>query len=72
MTVSRNRPLTRDRQPKTKAGPSKSVGLAIIHTGTGHTYCSCGWQFFHPREKILGDRSQSHINRKHGGQGVWL
>lgn len=71
MKVSRNRPETADRRRKSKAKP-ETVGLAVIHTVEGMTGCSCGWQFHHPREKVLGDRSQSHVDRKHAGRGIWL
>jgi hypothetical protein len=73
--VSRNRPQTSDRRGKI-ASPDKAreVGLAMIHyEGPNAAYCSCGgFGTTHARPKVVEDRIDRHINRKHQGRGIRL
>jgi hypothetical protein len=68
--VSRNDHLTKLRDP----AKAKPVGIAVIKSeAAGSLSCSCGgWSIIHPRAKVREDRAQKHIDRKHGGRGVWL
>lgn len=70
--VSRN---TADHQPKlVDPAKAKPVGLAVISSEQpGVLVCSCGgWLVRHNRQKVREDRAQSHLDKKHGGMGVWL
>lgn len=71
--VSRNRPATKDNYPKVRTADTKAVGLAMItNPEVGVISCNCGWRFFHVRTKVRDDRAEAHVNKKHGGQAVWL
>ena len=48
------------------------VGLALVRVEAGLVTCNCGWHFYHPRTKVLEDRAQSHVDRKHGGAAAWI
>lgn len=70
MSVSRNDHLPKLNDP-TKAKP---VGLPIIREPqAGCLQCSCGgFTIIHERQKVREDRAQKHIDKKHGGRGIWL
>lgn len=72
MAVSGNRPATSDRQPAfLKSRPAKRVGLAVIsYYGGSVAGCSCGANFGHARAKVLEDKIDRHINKKHNGRGI--
>ena len=58
-------------------GQRKSVRIATIRSGEtdqGHKYaeCSCGKPFIQKRDKARDAAIQAHLNKKHGGQGLWL
>lgn len=59
-------------KPLMKAG--RTVGLAMItEPVTGALTCSCeGFTTIHPRRKVREDKAQRHIDKAHGGRGVWL
>lgn len=70
--VSGNRPEVKDRQAPL-AQPSTEVGLArISQDERGAVACSCGWLKIHARQKVREDAAERHLNRKHGGMGIWL
>jgi hypothetical protein len=50
----------------------KPVGMAIVKFETGGVSISCGWVKIHNRVKVLEEAAQNHLNKKHGGQGLWL
>ena len=70
MTVSRND----HRQKLVDPTKVKDVGLPIIREPEpGSIVCSCGGLvFIHARKKVRDDRAQTHIDKKHGGRGIWL
>lgn len=70
MSVSRNDHLTKLNDPS----KAKPVGLAIIREPlAGSIQCSCGgFTFIHQRKKVREDRAQAHLDKKHGGAGIWL
>lgn len=55
-----------------KAPPIKSVRMAIIHVEAGYVTCNCNWSKVHHRDKVLTEAAQRHLDKKHGGQGLWL
>lgn len=55
--------------------PSKAreVRIAILTESDKHIECSCrGFVKVHPRSKVRGDSAQRHIDKKHGGQALWM
>lgn len=52
----------------------KAVGLARISAdyGAGVIVCSCDWSATHPRAKVLDDKAQRHVDRRHNGRAIWL
>lgn len=40
--------------------------------GVGLATCSCGWEKWHARRKVLEDGAQRHLEKRHGGQGLWF
>lgn len=70
--VSRN---TADHQTKmVDPAKAKPVGMAVISSEyEGVLVCSCGgWLVRHARQKVREDRAQAHLDKKHGGFGIWL
>lgn len=61
--VSRNPPLVAETKP---------VRVARITDAEGVIVCSCGWAKPHRRRKVREDRAQDHLNKKHGGMGMWF
>lgn len=57
---------------KPTAAKVKPVGLALIKVGPGEAVCNCGWHSHHQRVKVLGDRAQAHVDKKHGGEALWM
>lgn len=67
------RPPTRDRQPKVQQAGGRTVRVPVISTEGSTTACSCGgWAKTHPRQKVREDAADRHLDRKHGGRGLWL
>ena len=54
------------------AGECKPVGMAIVRFEEGGVTISCGWLKIHSRRKVLEDAAQRHLDKKHGGRGLWL
>jgi hypothetical protein len=52
--------------------PSRKGGLARIHYDSGKAACSCGWGATALRSKVLEDKIDRHIDRKHNGMGIRL
>lgn len=73
--VSRNQPSTSDRHPKMiDLSKTREVRIAVIRAveGLGLT-CSCGgWSGWHKRAKVREDKAQRHLDKHHGGSGLWL
>ena len=62
--VSRNRKMNKS---------VKEVGLAVIkYESTAVASCSCGVLIVHQRSKILEDRIDRHLLKRHNGQGIRL
>lgn len=53
-------------------GKRKQVRIAVIRTGDGGALCSCGAPFTQRRKKPRDEAIQKHVNKKHGGQALWL
>lgn len=75
--VSRNRPATSDRQPKTKVLRGKTTGkfgIAVISYDAEGRYasCKCDWSFWHQRTKVVEDAIDRHLAKKHRGRGIRL
>lgn len=69
------RPATTDRHPKVvNDRRAKEVGMAIItEPEVGAITCSCGgFTAIHVRAKVRSDKAQRHVDKKHGGAGLWL
>lgn len=58
-------------KPLSNAKP-ESVLMACITLEPGIVSCSCGWAKAHPREKILGDSAERHVDKKHQGRALWM
>ena len=57
----------------------RDVAMPVIRHGKPGTdeqdtiACSCrAWMFRHPRRKVRENRAQTHLKRKHKGNGLWL
>lgn len=64
-------------QKRIDAGERKNVKIAVIRQGEtdkGFAYaeCSCGQPFTHQRKKARENSIQRHLDKKHGGRGLWL
>lgn len=61
---------------KPLSNPHREVGLAVISYAEAASQqfaeCSCGWSSHHPRSKVLEDRIDEHLNRRHDGRGLRL
>lgn len=57
---------------KPVSAPSKPVRIAVIQSEGNTIGCSCEWGYAHPREKVREEAAQRHLDKKHGGQGMWL
>ena len=67
------RPATQGFQKPLDSGKRREVGLAVIsYIEAGGAVCSCGWGYFHNREKVREDAIDKHIDRKHQGKGIRL
>jgi hypothetical protein len=57
-------------------GKRRDVGLAVITYGAEGVLvaatCSCGWLGWHRRDKVLEDKIDKHLNKKHDGRGLRL
>lgn len=51
---------------------TKAVRMAVVKREGQSVYCSCGWTTRHGRDKVLEDRTDRHLDRKHDGQGLRL
>lgn len=65
------RPLTLGFQ-KPVGTKSKPVRVAMIQSEGRAIGCSCGWGYMHKREKVREAAAQRHLDKHHGGQGMWL
>lgn len=54
------------------SGKRTPVSMAIVTQGDGYAKCSCGQPFVQHRQKVREDAIQRHLNKKHGGQGLWM
>lgn len=60
-------------QKPRRPAQTKTVGLAVIrYVANDEATCSCGEQITHKRTKVLEDRIDKHLARKHGGRGIRL
>lgn len=59
-------------QKRTKPNEFKDVRLAVVKQDRETVYCSCDWEFKHPREKVREDAIDRHLNKRHGGRGIRL
>ena len=66
------KPPTRDRHRKISPENWTNPGMAMLTTNGSYISCSCGWDTNHPRPKIRDDRAEQHLNKRHGGAGLWL
>lgn len=60
---------------KPLADPDKArqVRVAVMRTEGDTIACSCeGFAKTHARQKVREDAAQRHIERRHGGRGMWL
>lgn len=56
-----------------KSSSCKPVRIAVVTTyGDTRIEISCGWSKSHPRAKVREDAAQRHLDKKHGGSGMWL
>lgn len=46
------------------------IGLAIINYDGRAAMCSCGWRFYHAREKVRENAIDRHLNKRHNGRGI--
>lgn len=58
-------------------GTRRKVKIAVIRTtetedGTRIVTCSCGRPFLHRRDKAREKAIAAHVDRRHGGQAMWL
>lgn len=53
-------------------GECEPVRMVIIKQGGGLVEASCGWTFLHRRGKVREAAAQRHLDKRHGGQGMWL
>lgn len=51
---------------------SKSVGLARVSYQGDRAVCSCGWGAGAARVKILEDKIDRHLAKRHNGRGIRL
>lgn len=59
------------------SGQRRKVRVAVIRTGetdggTKFAECSCGKPFVQKRDKVRETAIQAHLDKKHGGRGLWL
>lgn len=57
---------------KPKPADCKPVRVAVITTTGNNASSSCGWEFFHTREKVREDAIDRHLEKRHGGMGIRL
>lgn len=53
-------------------GKRKQVRVAVISQGDTAAQCSCGAAFTQQRAKVREAAIQAHLDKKHGGTGLWL
>lgn len=74
--VSGNRAETSDHQKPLKPAKTEDVNLARLSFGeaAGRIYaeCSCGWLAYHVRRKVVEDKAEAHVTKKHAGRAIWL
>lgn len=63
------RPETRGFQ-KPLGGKTREVGLAVISYVAGGATCSCHWFAKPARPKVVEDRIDRHIEKRHAGRGI--
>jgi hypothetical protein len=72
--VSRN---SADRLKPIASGGSVHVAVPILKMEVGngryHATCSCQWVGNGARRlKVAQDKAQRHLDKHHGGNGIWL
>lgn len=68
--MSKKRPPTRDRHRKPSPANWTDPRLAMISYDDVTVACSCGWDYYHPREKIRENAIDRHLNKRHEGRGI--
>lgn len=58
-------------------GKRRQVRIAVVtqgqtDQGAKFAECSCGAPFVQKRDKVRENAIQAHLDRKHGGHGLWL
>jgi len=48
------------------------VKVPVLRTNGETITVNCGWAKQHPRKKVREDAAQRHLDKKHGGRGMWL
>lgn len=66
------KPVMSGFQKPLDSGKRVEVRIPIIRTEGGVTTCSCGWATQHRRLKVAEDRAETHLAKKHSGEGIWL
>lgn len=59
------------------SGERREVRVAVIRSGetdqgVRFAECSCGAPFTQRRDKVRESAIQAHLDKKHGGRGMWL
>ena len=73
--VSRNDRRVRVRIDPIKWGKPRMaiVTIEVDETaGVGLATCNCGWSAPHHRRKVLEDKAQRHLDKRHHGIGMWM
>lgn len=62
------------RNSKMRADQFKAVRVAIVkHEHEAPVIsCSCGWLYMHERVKVRENAAQRHLDKRHGGVGMWM
>lgn len=58
-------------QKRPKPHQWKRVGLAVVKIRDNvNAECSCGWNYSHPRPKILDNAIDRHFAKRHDSRGI--
>lgn len=67
------KPETYGFQKRTDPSDFKDVRIArITYFGDTRAECSCGWSTGSIRKKVLDDKIDRHLRKRHGGRGIRL
>lgn len=72
MTDAPAKPRPSDRHKSAKPEQWSSPSIAQITQDGAVIGCSCGWTGHHRRTVIREDKAERHVNKRHGGQAMWL